>query len=50
MAKELEAGAGDELRVICPDCESVWSTLCLPAECPTCAALVTMRVLKREKK
>src|SRR5260221_14020881 len=42
---ELEAGRGDEFRLMCPDCKSTWTTLRVPAGCPTCDALVTFRVI-----
>ena len=49
-AREFNAGPGDEFRVICPDCKTVWSTLTLPAECLICAATITVRVTGRPKK
>lgn len=48
MAKEYKLRAGDrELRLICPECESTWSTLECPSECQNCGALVTVRTLKK---
>jgi ribosomal protein S27E len=44
--KDLRAQRGDQLRVICPKCETVWTTLALPSECPHCSALVTMRLVR----
>jgi len=49
MARELEAGRGDELRIICPKCETTWTTLSVPSECPNCGALVTLRVIPERK-
>ena len=43
MAKEMEAPSGDEFRIMCPKCETMWTTLRVPAECPTCAAMVSFR-------
>lgn len=42
MTRELEAHKGDELRIICPRCKTMWSTLRVPSECDTCGALVTI--------
>ena len=35
-----DAPEGDEFRIPCPNCGTVWSTTRLPAECPTCAVIV----------
>ncbi len=48
-AKELEAGRGDEFRLMCPDCKTTWTALQVPSECDTCGALVTFRVIRRLK-
>ena len=47
MAKEFEAPRGDEYRVQCPDCRTMWSTLHVPTECPECGSLVSFRTIKR---
>lgn len=49
MAKELKARRGDELRIICPLCETTWSTNVVPDECPTCAATVTITAKKKRQ-
>jgi rubrerythrin len=49
MAKEFNIPKGDELRLICPACESRWTTRECPSECPTCEALVTVRVIRAGK-
>jgi hypothetical protein len=47
-AKEFSLPRGaSEFRIICPECKSVWSTMELPDECPTCTALVTVRTIRR---
>jgi len=46
VSKRLEAGRGDELRIICPLCKTTWSTTALPCECPECGASVTVRATK----
>jgi hypothetical protein len=46
MARIIAVDGGDELRLICPNCETTWNTLCVPSECPECGALVTIRILK----
>jgi len=45
--KTLEALGGDELRIMCPDCQTTWTTLSLPSECPTCGAEVMLRIVRR---
>jgi ribosomal protein S27E len=47
MAKEIVADAGDDFRMVCPDCKSTWTTYKLPSECPGCGAVVTVRVISR---
>lgn len=46
MRKEFEAGRGDEFRLMCPHCQSTWTTLHVPADCPTCEAIVTFRIAR----
>lgn len=46
----MEAPSGDELRLMCPHCETVWSTTSVPSECPTCASIVTIRLVRRAKR
>lgn len=44
-AKEMRAIRGDQFRLMCPRCETMWSTLEVPSECETCGARVTFRAL-----
>jgi hypothetical protein len=47
MANEYQAPRGDEFRIVCPCCKTVWTTMRLPSECPECAALVTVRAISK---
>lgn len=48
MAKEFKLSMGEgSLRLICPECEAMWSTMECPSECPNCAALVTVRTIRK---
>lgn len=44
-AMHTQAPTNDPLRLLCPRCGSMWSTLQIPAECPTCNAIVTIRTV-----
>lgn len=44
---EVSIQPGDEVRMICPDCLTTWTTLLLPSECPNCGSIVTTVVVKR---
>ena len=44
--KEFRAPSGDRFRIVCPNCETTWTTLELPSECPTCSASVTVTARK----
>jgi hypothetical protein len=46
MARSICVDNGDELRLICPECHTTWSTTRVPSECPTCTATVTIRVVR----
>ncbi len=35
-------GLGDEIRLLCPLCGTSWNTTEVPAECPTCAAQISI--------
>ena len=50
MARLICVDKGDELRLICPECHTTWSTTQVPAECPTCSAMVTIRVIRSAPK
>jgi hypothetical protein len=47
VAKKFHIQGG--IRLLCPDCETTWDTLQCPCECPTCGAMVTVRVISRPK-
>ena len=40
--RHTKALPGDEIRLLCPRCGSMWSTLKVPSECPACAAQVNI--------
>jgi rubrerythrin len=42
-----QLNAIDEFRIMCPECETEWSTMGVPSECPTCGALVTFRIVRK---
>jgi ribosomal protein S27E len=50
MAREFEALRGDEFRIMCPNCQTMWSTLSVPSECDTCGTIVTFRALNKPTK
>lgn len=50
MAKEFVAARGDEFRIVCPECNSTWNTVALPSDCPTCAAIVSVRIVRKPAK
>lgn len=45
MGKAFTAPRGDEYRIECPECSTMWSTLEVPARCPECGSLVSFRTL-----
>lgn len=49
-AKEYKAHPGDAFRLMCPNCEAMWSTTVAPSECPDCGSIVTIRFVRRHKR
>lgn len=48
MAKEFRVDSGEiALRLICPECQTRWSTLQCPDECPECGSTVTVRTIRK---
>ena len=43
--KEYQSPSGDYYRIECPRCETMWTTSKIPSACPTCNALISLRVL-----
>lgn len=49
MPGTIEVQNGDELRLICPECHSMWSTTYIPSECPGCSMTVTIKAIPTKK-
>jgi rRNA maturation endonuclease Nob1 len=43
----LKVLPGDEFRIMCPACSTMWTTLEVPSECPECGREVTLRLVVR---
>lgn len=50
MVRLICTDNSDELRLICPQCRTTWASTQVPAECLTCSAAVTIRVIRRSPK
>lgn len=48
MSREFEA-KHEPYRIVCPECETEWSTHYLPGECPECSASVSVRTIRKTK-
>lgn len=48
MARVFRAPSGDEFRLICPECQTMWSTIECPSYCQNddCGVMVTVRTIK----
>lgn len=48
-SENLNAPFGDEYRLICPLCKTIFSTMEMPATCPNCSAELVIKVRTRRR-
>jgi rRNA maturation endonuclease Nob1 len=46
--EDLDAPSGDEYRLICPLCRTIFNTVYMPTTCPTCSAELTIKAKKQK--
>lgn len=46
---QLIAPSGNEFRIMCPLCETMWTTRVVPSECPECAASISFSAKPQRK-
>ncbi len=42
----LKAPIGDEFRIICPECKTIWTTMEIPSDCPECGCTVALEIVR----